>query len=710
MFHQTQAFKSATIELPDVVRQAETPAVSMPELEKLWRTVRNHKGLITASILVALLAAIVFMIVVRPQYTATTQILIDPSDLRAVENGLTPTNQLSDLAVLQVESQVRVLTSDNVLRRVIASEKLTSDPKFAADASSPWGAAIAAVAKPLGIGPTAGQMDPTLTALAELQKRIRVKRAERTYVVDMSVTTDDPAKSARIANALAQAYLAEQTASRSDAARRVSDSLAARLSELKKRVRTAEEKVEEFKARNNIVGASGQLVNEQQVSELNNQLSLARARTAEAKSRFDQLQSLQRSGADIGAFTEAVQSQTMAALRSQYADVVRREAEQITSLGERHPAVIDIRAQAQRLRRVVAEEINRIAEAARNDYERARKSEETLSRSLEALKRNTMNTNEARIGLRELERDVQASRTIYEAFLVRARETGEQERLDTKNVRVISQADLPLRRSWPPSYALIALGAMLLGTSVGTGLAFMREFGNTSKHSPAAPAEPAIELPLLARLPAIGTGHPLRAFDDHDSHSAAEVRKLHDTLRAARKKWAGQSILLVSSEGGSEAAAVAFNLALAAAANHSVLLIDADIRRQGVSASFPGSPAGLMDVASGQKLLSEAVIRDPQTNINILSLFAQKIGTYRAVENQQIKSAFDQTKRYDLVIVVTTMQEGDPIGCFFGELVDYVVLIAKEGATRQRAVNRAVAMLGADAQKIKGTVLTNAKV
>jgi succinoglycan biosynthesis transport protein ExoP len=202
----------------------------------------------------------------------------------------------------------------------------------------------------------------------------------------------------------------------------------------------------------------------------------------------------------------------------------------------------------------------------------------------------------------------------------------------------------------------------------------------------------------------------LRAFDDPDSHSAAEVRKLHDTLRAARKKWAGQSILLVSSEGGSEAAAVAFNLALVAAANHSVLLIDADIRRQGVSASFPGSAAGLMDVASGQKLLSEAVIRDPQTNINILSLFAGKIGTYRAVENQQIKSAFDQTKRYDLVIVVTTIQEGDPIGCFFGELVDYVVLIAKEGATRQRAVNRAVAMLGADAQKIKGTVLTNAKV
>src|SRR5207253_10819694 len=112
-------------------------------------------------------------------------------------------------------------------------------------------------------------------------------------------------------------------------------------------------------------------------------------------------------------------------------------------------------------------------------------------------------------------------------------------------VRVISQADLPLRRSWPPSYALIALGAMLFGASAGTGLAFLREFGNPSKRAPGSPAEPVaepvMELPLLARLPAIGTGHPLRAFDDPKSRSAGEIRKLHDTLRAGRKKWAGQS-------------------------------------------------------------------------------------------------------------------------------------------------------------------------
>ena len=77
---------------------------------------------------------------------------------------------------------------------------------------------------------------------------------------------------------------------------------------------------------------------------MNNQLGAARARTAAAKARLDQVESvLQKSKDDIGAFPEAVQSQTITALRSQYAEIMRREAEQMTSLGERHPAVIEIR-------------------------------------------------------------------------------------------------------------------------------------------------------------------------------------------------------------------------------------------------------------------------------------------------------------------------------------------------------------------------------
>ena len=304
---------------------------------------------------------------------------------------------------------------------------------------------------------------------------VQVKRAERTYVVDVSVTSQDPAKAARLANAVAQAYLAEQTDVRSDAARQISQSLSARLNELKDRVREAEDRVETFKARNNIVGASGQLVNEQQLSELNNQLGVAHARTAAAKARLDQVERLQLSKDEIGAFPEAVQSQTVAALRSQYAEVMRREAEQMTSLGQRHPAVIEIQAEAARLHKMIEDEVHRLALSARSEYESARANEAALAASLETLKNRAVTTNEAMVTLRELERDVQASRAVYKSFLVRARETGEQERLDTKNIRVISRAEPPQGRSFPPSNFVLAVGALLIGVGAGSGIVIMRD-------------------------------------------------------------------------------------------------------------------------------------------------------------------------------------------------------------------------------------------
>ena len=246
-------------------------------------------------------------------------------------------------------------------------------------------------------------------------------------MVDVSVTSEDPAKAARIANAIAKTYLAEQTEVRSDNARQISQSLSGRLKELQDRVRDSEDQVEAYKSSHNIVGANGELVDEQQLSSLNAQLSAAHAHTEEAKSRLDQIEGARQSKTDIGAFPAAIQSQTITALRTQYAEIMRREAEQKTSLGERHPAVIEIEAQAERLQHMIDDEVARVALSARAEYESAKTNEDTLTRNLDTLKQTAMSTNESLVGLRELEREVQANRAVYEAFLVRARETGEQE-------------------------------------------------------------------------------------------------------------------------------------------------------------------------------------------------------------------------------------------------------------------------------------------
>ena len=326
----------------------------------------------------------------------------------------------------------------------------------------------------------------------------------------------------RIANAIAQAYLAEQTQVRSDAARQVSQSLSARLKELKDSVRDSDEKVEAFKARNNLLAANGQLVTDQQLTDMNNQLSAAGAHTAETKARLEQVEQVQRSKDENGAFPEALQSPTITALRSQYAEIMRREAEQTANLGALHPAVIDIQAQAERLRHMIDNEIDRAAVAARTEYESAKASERTLAGNFAALKQTAIGNNEAMVGLRELERDAQASRDIYQAFLVRARETGAQEQVDTKNIRVLSEADLPQKRSSPPPSLLVALGAMLLGSAAGAGIVLVRP-----------PAESGTQQPSTRdswRKPWHGSWH--RDDVDKRNHDASERRTSRDSFRS----------------------------------------------------------------------------------------------------------------------------------------------------------------------------------
>ena len=565
--------------------------------------------------------------------------------------------------------------------------------------------ALGAVLNSMGISLAAKNPDHALEALNELRRRLGVRRAERTYVVDVSVATREAEKSVRIANAIAQAYLAEQAAASSEAARRVSDSISGRLTELKTRVREAEERVEQFKARNNILDSQGQLVNERQLTELNTLLVQARARTAEAQSRFDLVRGLQQNGTDIGAVPEAIQSQTVAALRSQYALALQQESEQRARLGDRHPSLYEMHQQVETLRRLIRDEIARIAVALRNDYERAKSNEESLDRSLDALKRNAVNTKEQLVPLRELEREVQTSRAVYESFLTRARETGEQERIDTKNIRIISPADIPMRRSWPPRNALLFLGALVFGLATGTGLAFLRDGRGAAprKEAPPAaqePAAPPAEPPLLAVLPPHGKARELEVLGQPQSRFASEIRALEQTLR----RTSPRRLLILGLKDDDAAAAVALNLAATAAASQRVLLIDADPSRRALSRLVLFAPAGGLIDARADKAAVEALIkRDERSGIDLAALSPRARAD--APQPEDVKAALDAATGYDLTVV--TGSGRSPALLALVGAVDRIALVLDAGGVQAGDAD-GLALLDGSEHKLAGLVVANA--
>ena len=294
-------------------------------------------------------------------------------------------------------------------------------------------------------------------ALDALIRHINVKKTDRTFIVDIDVWSYEPAKAAMLANAISNAYLAESKQSQAAAARRATNDLSGRLKELQERLRNAENTLAVYKAQNNFVGTQDTLISDQQLSASNQRLAAARALTLDAQAKYDQIEASRHSSSDPGAIPEALQSPTIANLRSQYADAKKRQAELQAELGPRHPALRQVEQQVEDLRRTIREEVERFAQSAKNDLTRARDYEASLGKALEVQKRQSVQMGQASVRLRELEREVDASRDVYQSFLKRSRETEEQETLNTSSARIIGEATVPQRRTFPPAMSLIAM-------------------------------------------------------------------------------------------------------------------------------------------------------------------------------------------------------------------------------------------------------------
>ncbi|MBV9461707.1 MAG: GumC family protein, partial [Bradyrhizobium sp.] len=320
-----------------------------------------------------------------------------------------------------------------------------------------------------GLHPAAQTPPDHLVALDALSRHITIRKTERSFVVDVEVWSRDPAKAAMLANALANTYLAESKNTQATAARRATAELSGRLKELQQRLRNAENALAVYKAQNNFVGTQDSLLSDQQLSASNQRLAAAHAATLDAQARYDQIEKSRNNSVDPGAIPEVLQSPTIANLRSQYAETRKRYAELSAELGPLHPSLRQTEKQVEDLRRVINEEVDRFALSAKNDLIRARDFEASLSKALDAQKRQSVQLSQASVRLRELERDVDANRDVYQSFLKRSRETEEQESLNTSASRVIGEATVPQHRSFPPTMSLIAVVGFMLGGLAASG-------------------------------------------------------------------------------------------------------------------------------------------------------------------------------------------------------------------------------------------------
>jgi uncharacterized protein involved in exopolysaccharide biosynthesis/Mrp family chromosome partitioning ATPase len=721
-------------------------------VQLLWR---RKIAIVSAALLCACIAVAIGKSL-TPKYTASAQLYVDPRELQLVDRELTPrAPDLNGLAMV-VESQARVITSNNVLLQVIRETQLEKDPEFGGggDGKSLFGTLVGLFG--IELKPTAEQQRLIqIAALENLLRHINVKKTDKTFIVDIDVWSTDPAKAAMLSNAIAKAYLAESSLSQATRVRRATSDLSSRLAELQGRLRNAENTLAVYKAQNNFVGTQDTLISDQQLSASNQRLAAARALTLDAQAKYDQIAASRKTSTDAGAIPEALQSPTIANLRSQLAETRKRQAELHSELGPRHPALRQVEQQVEDLRRSIGEETNRFLQAAKNDLTRAQDYEASLNKALDVQKRQSVQMSQAAVRLRELERDVEASRDVYQSFLKRSRETEEQETLNTSSARIIGDATVPQRRSFPPGMALFAMIGFVLGGLAAAAWIIAADQlmpgakpvrpnrtptppeSAAEKRTPAvakqpldtqARPQPAVSLiakPLITRLqesdvvrtlggimasggtpdvaslgwPTLRAGFPLMPFLN-------SMREMQAALATRAAKDATPIMAVIGAGDGRDRSIAALNIALSAARDGAkVLLIDADQKTCALSnavAHLGKEETGRL----GWLNIAAKAARAIKTANGISILPAVKAPDIKASE--AVRKAIAQAHSaggYDLVVVDGPAMPWGPADHKLFEIVDGVVAVLPIKLDINDCMEDIITALGETERKLVGVVI-----
>jgi polysaccharide biosynthesis transport protein len=695
-------------------------------------------GVVTALVLSL---AVIYLRVTPPTFTATAQVMLDVrksqlDDQRPLNDG--------QLSSPQIESFVQVVKSENVISAVVKSLRLYDDPEFVAQGtdSSPLSALhffSGSQTVPLD------ESERIRRAIAVLTKNLDVVRVGASYVVELSYSSRGREKSANIVNAVADAFMAEQIDVENRANHRANEWLLDRLEQLGQQADAAERAAVAFKQSNNIVSVSGNLINDQELTALNGQLTAARQKTDEALARWKQVDAIVASNSPSSPIDASVPGETsnpiLTKLRQQYLDLATRQAEWSKKYGPDHQAVINLVAQMRGIRTAMLDEIRRLDQSYQSDYEVAKQGQETIEKQLASSVAETQTTNRAQVKLRELEATAQSYRSLYETFLKRSTEASQTESFPMSAARLISRAPVPLQKAKPKTILILLLGA-IGGLVVGVAAGLVRDLRESQLFRTTEEVEAKLQIPCVAvvpHAPAIAQPEPKEPFADVGSFKTNRVivgrdhlswaiatqpfGRFAEALRSVKLSldlaWGGSSrkrvvgFISALPKEGKSTLSVGFGL-LVSQAGRRVILVDLDLRNPTATKTLaPHADNDLIDVLSAKCSLDDAIWIEPTSGMAFLPgcVKARTTQSSEILGSRAMETLFEELRRrYEYVVVDLPPLAPIIDARITTHLVDSYFLVVAWGRTKTKIVTQALGSARNMSDGLIGAVLNNADV
>jgi polysaccharide biosynthesis transport protein len=692
-----------------------------PDLRRLTSSFRKRLRLFNAVALAVFVGVVLFTVQATPKYTATAKVMLDTrkeqvTDVQAVLSGMAVDSP-------SVDTEVEVLRSRQLAERVVKALKLEDDPEFNYGLRKPGG--LAAVTQAVGSMFGASRPhEPTLNAI-EGQKAherivdtvlggLQVRRAGLTYVINVAYESEDPAKAADIANKFAELYLLEQLEAKFDATKQATTWLNARLDELRGQVQADEAAVQQYKIANNLLSAAGTNLTEQEISNYNTTLATAQAQVAEDQARLRTARQQMAGGStgeDVG---EALSSPVIGELRKQRAEISARVADLQGRYGDRHPDMLKAKRELSDLDTQIQQEVGRIISNLQARAQVSQQRAAAIGGSLGGARGTLAANSRAMVRLNELQRNADASRTLYESYLNRFKETSTQQGLEQSDSRVVSKAKIPTGQSSPKVQLNLAVG-LALALAAGFAAVMVAE-GLDAGLTTAEDVERRLEAPFLGAVPLLSSisddpslspldhvvQKPLSAFSE-------AFRNLRASLLYSRLGEPVKVVAVTSALPGEGKTTTSICLGRTAAQQGArVVIVDCDLRRQTVNRLLEGQPiVGLLEVLSGEAQLDEALTLDPTSGAYVLPLAKGGFTPKDVFGSPAMDRLLDELRaRFDFIILDTAPVLPVADTRVLAPKADVVMFLARWRKTPQDAIEAAFRMLSGTGAYVAGVALT----
>jgi capsular exopolysaccharide synthesis family protein len=691
----------------------------VPGLLEYWRAIRKRRATILTTLFVVFALGLFATLKQKPVYKARALIEIQK------ENPDIPTLQelfqMESISDTYLETQYRILKSENLARRVIFQLGLDKIAEFnksavAAQGSQPRAAAVQEFAIR---GNSPRNADTNNEVLKKFQDRLDVEPLKRSRLVEVTFESNDAKLAAQVVNTLASAYIEENLESRWDASQKASEWLSQQLQDMKAHLEKSEDELQKYARENGLLfletdkGTTENIV-AQRLRQLQEELTKAQSDRFAKESLYRLVQE-----GDFGSLPGVFDDKLLQDLTEKLAELERERSRLISTFNADYPRVKEIQSQIDESEAVLAQERERAAERITKDYRAAVDREAMLQKAFEEQQREANVIAEKSVQYQILKREADTNKQLYVGLLEKLKETGVSTSMKATNIRVVDLA-YPPKKPDRPRIALNLSLALVLGLALGIGLAFLQEhLDNTFKS--AEDVERFLQVPALASVPAVegSNGHHgvqglvqrarlLAAADKARTNQAPHWNRiegngqnislteafhgLRTSVLLSTAKRPPTSLLVTSAQGGEGKTTVAANLAVSLAQlGERVLLIDADLRRPSLHNFFGNEgSSGLVNFLTGDADWRTLVVHSTPAGLDLLFCGPVPPNPADLLSSEYMPALIrEASKEYKFVVVDSPPLLNLADSRILSTLVDGVILVVGGGITPRDLVHRA---------------------